>query len=312
MPISSCEKSAHGREREREAKPIIFLEKVLPKNPKAQSAMEYLMTYGWAILIIAVVLGALFQLGVFNAGTFAPRAPPGACQVFRPNGPNTASLVNLEGVCSGELPQYVASLSSSGVIIVSPVPSQLEPLQVSIAVWFEEQSYDSCYPTEGAGVTYTQGYLLLQTCSGNLGVTIGSGTEKYVNINSGLPSTGKWHQEVATFDGTNIALYIDGQQVNTGTSAAMTYSGVTQFLVASGASPGLFEANLQVYNTSLSSSEVSALYAEGIGGAPLKLQNLVGWWPLNGNANDYSGNNNNGVPSGVTYTSQWTSGYTTP
>ncbi len=36
---------------------------------KAQSAMEYLMTYGWAILIIAVVLGALFSLGVFSGGT---------------------------------------------------------------------------------------------------------------------------------------------------------------------------------------------------------------------------------------------------
>ncbi|MDE1846069.1 MAG: hypothetical protein KGH53_02205 [Candidatus Micrarchaeota archaeon] len=34
---------------------------------KLQSAMEYLMTYGWAILIIAVVLGALYQLGVFNS-----------------------------------------------------------------------------------------------------------------------------------------------------------------------------------------------------------------------------------------------------
>ncbi|MEM3227849.1 MAG: hypothetical protein QXK65_02800 [Candidatus Micrarchaeaceae archaeon] len=36
---------------------------------KAQSAMEYLMTYGWAILIIAVVLGALFSLGVFNSSS---------------------------------------------------------------------------------------------------------------------------------------------------------------------------------------------------------------------------------------------------
>mgnify|MGYP001572188272 CR=1 FL=1 len=35
---------------------------------RLQSAMEYLMTYGWAILIIAVVLGALFSLGVFNGG----------------------------------------------------------------------------------------------------------------------------------------------------------------------------------------------------------------------------------------------------
>ena len=31
--------------------------------------MEYLMTYGWAILIIAVVLAALFELGVFSGVT---------------------------------------------------------------------------------------------------------------------------------------------------------------------------------------------------------------------------------------------------
>lgn len=40
------------------------------KNAKAQSAMEYLMTYGWAILIIAIVLAALFALGVFSSGSF--------------------------------------------------------------------------------------------------------------------------------------------------------------------------------------------------------------------------------------------------
>jgi len=38
---------------------------------RAQSAMEYLMTYGWAILIIAVVLGALFVLGVFNGSNIS-------------------------------------------------------------------------------------------------------------------------------------------------------------------------------------------------------------------------------------------------
>ncbi len=39
-------------------------------SKRAQSAMEYLMTYGWAILIIAVVLGALFSLGVFSSSSF--------------------------------------------------------------------------------------------------------------------------------------------------------------------------------------------------------------------------------------------------
>lgn len=33
---------------------------------KGQTAMEYLMTYGWAILIITVVIIALWSLGVFT------------------------------------------------------------------------------------------------------------------------------------------------------------------------------------------------------------------------------------------------------
>ena len=45
-----------------------------PSRLAAQSAMEYLMTYGWAILIIAVVLAALFELGVFNGSNLAPQA----------------------------------------------------------------------------------------------------------------------------------------------------------------------------------------------------------------------------------------------
>ena len=32
---------------------------------RAQSAMEYLMTYGWSILVIAIGLVTLFALGVF-------------------------------------------------------------------------------------------------------------------------------------------------------------------------------------------------------------------------------------------------------
>ena len=72
-------------------------------------------------------------------------------------------------------------------------------------------------------------------------------------------------------------------------------------------------ANVQAYNTSLSASEIQALYHEGIGGAPIKPQNIVGWWPLNGNAQDYSGNNNNGqIGGGVTYGSSWAGSYTPP
>ncbi len=47
-------------------------------------------------------------------------------------------------------------------------------------------------------------------------------------------------------------------------------------------------------------------------GAPVKPQNIVGWWPLNSNLNDYGGNNYNGQNNGVGYTSSWSSGYTSP
>ncbi len=33
---------------------------------RAQAAMEYLMTYGWALLILVTVIGVLFSMGVFN------------------------------------------------------------------------------------------------------------------------------------------------------------------------------------------------------------------------------------------------------
>ena len=72
------------------------------------------------------------------------------------------------------------------------------------------------------------------------------------------------------------------------------------------------EANLQLYNTSLSENDLTALYLEGIGGAPIDVHNIVGWWPLNGNANDYSGNGNSGTATGVTYTGSYLSSYTPP
>ncbi|MFH0818177.1 MAG: hypothetical protein V1909_06125, partial [Candidatus Micrarchaeota archaeon] len=40
---------------------------------RGQAAMEYLMTYGWAILVIVIVLAALLYLGIFNV------KPPEVC-----------------------------------------------------------------------------------------------------------------------------------------------------------------------------------------------------------------------------------------
>jgi len=33
---------------------------------KSQAAMEFLMTYGWAILVVLIVIGVFWQMGIFN------------------------------------------------------------------------------------------------------------------------------------------------------------------------------------------------------------------------------------------------------
>lgn len=50
---------------------------------KAQAAMEFLMTYGWAVLVVLAAIGALAYFGVLSPGKFLPEKctlPPGvAC-----------------------------------------------------------------------------------------------------------------------------------------------------------------------------------------------------------------------------------------
>ena len=36
------------------------------KSKRSQSALEYMMTYGWAILIIVIVAVILYSMGIFN------------------------------------------------------------------------------------------------------------------------------------------------------------------------------------------------------------------------------------------------------
>jgi len=301
---------------------------------KAQSAMEYLMTYGWAILIIAVVLGALFQLGVFNANNFAPKAPPGSCQVFRPNGPGTTSFINLEGICTGEIPQYVARF-----------PGNLDNSQDTAATGWITANGSTAYSSFTATAWIYYGGPTGPHCQGTVGDEgtacapgcatpgfqfLGYGCDVFYVSNNGLgwPSgnqfpPGRWEMVTGEYNGStgNAAVYLNGQLFASGQLAtSIPLSTSAPYYIGDDAwQHGGYDtfngsiANVQIYNTSLSASQIQALYQEGIGGPPIDLQNLVAWWPLNGNTNDYSGNSNNGQTHyNVTFVSNWWSGYTPP
>jgi hypothetical protein len=75
---------------------------------KGQTAIEYLMTYGWAILIILIVAGVLAYYGIFApAGFLSPTARGfGQVQVLNPWSLNAADgglTLNLENRVGGQI-----------------------------------------------------------------------------------------------------------------------------------------------------------------------------------------------------------------
>ncbi len=280
---------------------------------KSQSAMEYLMTYGWAILIIAVVLSILFQLGVFSSGNFQPHAQAGSCQVS-----STAAGVSLEGQCNGLLPQYVAQFNGNLDYITAPSTSALSSLggtnSLSIFAWVYAP-YFSSGNERFVGFGPNTGLQFYEAAGSGHSLSM---TNCWSNPSSTLvPSLGAWHFIGLVESSGTVTFYLDGQTPQSISLAGGSCNTAGTLYVGSDDGPAGdyfvgHMANLQIYNTSLSQSEASALYLEGIGGAPIRPQNIVGWWPLNGNLNDYSGNANNGAFDGVTFNSSWENSYTAP
>ncbi len=286
---------------------------------KAQSAMEYLMTYGWAILIIAVVLAVLVQLGIFSTNLFGPRQVAGACRVVAlgASGPTTKALV---GSCQGGLPQYVSSEAAvdNGFVIVTPPPTlNTFAAGISICIWF-----DMLTPYPGySNYIYEQ-----KSGIPDIELTMSpTNVEWITNTGSSLLSANtitqnKWYATCETYNTTTglSTIYINGNMDN---QAAKVFSSTNTgeiYIIddVSGANDFVgYVSNMQMYNTSLSPAEAKQYYLNGIGGPAIKPSNLVAWWQLNGNINDYSGSNNNGAfPPGQTmgFTAQWTGTYSGP
>ena len=59
--------------------------------------------------------------------------------------------------------------------------------------------------------------------------------------------------------------------------------------------------NLQFYDSSFSRKQLITQYNLGLGGLPVDANNLVAWFPLDGNFNDYSGNGNTISESNVVF-----------
>ncbi|MDE1849596.1 MAG: hypothetical protein KGI00_02595 [Candidatus Micrarchaeota archaeon] len=296
---------------------------------KLQSAMEYLMTYGWAILAIAIVMVSLYSLGIFSLGNLKPTATPGSCQVIR-----TAAQVSLAGQCNNMIPKYVGQFNGQNAYVDLGNSASVSPEagangKMTLCIWYfitSSASYNGpllkgeSSPSSGNGWEYA---IDPQGASHDAVVWVPAGSG-IMSVNSGKATTLQtWYFVCFTYDyaANQGAYYYNGTQYSTtlsqGNGPAAQRTG--HLVIGAGEGPGggtgysnIYAADVQIYNTSLDNTTIKRLYQEGIGGAPVDLQHLVGWWPLNGNANDYSGNNNQGTSTSVVWNANWQSGYTAP
>ena len=91
---------------------------LLTKSKRSQSALEYMMTYGWAILIIVIVAVILYSMGIFNPSSSVTFTSSG----FSPFTVSSSLCNNLGykiSVIAGPIPNNANSLTISKVYLTS-------------------------------------------------------------------------------------------------------------------------------------------------------------------------------------------------
>jgi len=218
----------------------------------------------------------------------------------------------------------LASFNGLGSFIENPTKAPLNGLQTfTISAWV--------YPTNTANgpYIYSEGSPSL---SMDFGVTPGNALT-ISTTNSGTPETftsslsvplNKWSFVTAELSvgGTSgtFVLSLNGQlQSGAGqpeSTAGAMFSGIGYSVGNTVGQAGSFFsgniANVQIYNATLSQSQILQIYQRGLQGAPLQNVGIQAWYPLAGDSNDYSGLGNTAYPFGVSYLSSnyLPSGYT--
>ncbi|MDE1850841.1 MAG: LamG domain-containing protein [Candidatus Micrarchaeota archaeon] len=305
----------------------------------SQIAIEYILTYGMALLILSAVIAGLFQLHAFTPQQL--RAQPGSCSVFRPSGSYTLQLISLVGACTNLPPLFASNEGSAysrflnqgnngkgggGFTYPSYVSAPALPLgksgsqglTITTWVYWYGQTQTNCQglvasdPSPGSGFALF-GYGRNNGACGILWIN-GSYVKWPSGVNGSLPYQNKWEFVAATYNNNNgnATVYVNGKVFSSAVLSPRDFETSNATVLGADIWPsgsvypinGII-TNVQIYNAPLAQDELAAMYGEGIGGAPINLKNLVGWWPLNGNANDYSGNGNNATAVNVTFTESY-------
>ncbi len=232
----------------------------------------------------------------------------------------------MQGLCNSEPPKYVAffkAATQQPIEATNSVIYNTSATQFTASAWVKPTQYG------------TYGYISRATASGSIGsylLQLAPGTNNEEKPGFYLTNAGAWYYGnsaiplnvwsfvVVTFNSGNVIFYIyngtgiGGSISNTVASASSIQSSACTIAIGlqggcvAGDGEGTNQfigamSNVQLYNSTVSANTIRQLEIEGLGGEPITIQNLIGWWPLNGDTKDYSGNGDSAASNGIIFES---------
>ena len=158
----------------------------------------------------------------------------------------------------------------------------------SVSLWFKHtiSSGSAIAMIEIGATTYSANMAITLGLSSNTGVGFAVDNNWNYNAGSGY-NDGNWHHMVATRTSTTYKIYVDNTEIS---FSSGSYAYLTENTIGKGKFGGNFNgsiSNVSVWNTALTSSQVTEIYNQGL---PSNLNsysaysNLVSWWQLGENS----------------------------
>ncbi len=230
------------------------------------------------------------------------------------------------GLVSWSQPDYAMSFDGQSGYVSIPNSAALNSGTVTVNLWFNPALYGNgrdgaSVPNPASGATsvivghgYPGMWWFEYGDNGYLYWSVDANTIPTALATNATPQLNRWYMLTGIFNASSgeLDLYVDGVLVGTGNTDGasvipdmnnLLFSGINNASLTGGHFDGKL-ANVQVYDSVLSPGDVQLLYQQGIASSPIGSSSIAGWWPLDGNANDYSINGDNGTIYGGVAPSQ--------
>ncbi len=221
---------------------------------------------------------------------------------------NTHPVPILQNATDNQTSLLAAHFNGASSQVVLPLKGNTSTL--TITMWANPASVAKMVSGNGYTLFNSQGSNNVQAFLNNggaLGAQPGQGDEEGSLSTANYHGYGvnaTWSFLGLVFNSGKLSFYFNASPPFNATIAAGPYS-INQLAIAQTSQAiSYFNGNMadvQIYNSSLTAAQMTQLYYGGMTAPPIPNAKILGWYPLDGNANDYSGNGNNGAAANVAY-----------